>query len=49
MVVVTPSVSLRCFYMDYKDGSEKWESLIMGPLREFVQKTYNASSNPKKV
>jgi len=49
MVVVTPSVSLRCFYMDYKDGSEKWESLIMGPLREFVQKTYNASSDPKKV
>jgi len=49
MVVVTPSVSQRCFYMDYKDGSEKWETLLMGPFREHIQKTYNASSDPKKV
>jgi S-formylglutathione hydrolase len=48
MVVVTPSVTARCFYMDYKDGTEKWESLIVGPLREFIQKTYNASTDPKK-
>jgi len=34
--------------MDFKDRSEKWESLITGPLRTFVQKTYNASSDPKK-
>jgi S-formylglutathione hydrolase len=48
MIVVTPSVTERCFYMDYKDGTEKWESLIVGPLREFIQKTYNASPDPKK-
>ena len=49
MVVATPSVSTRCFYMDYKDGTEKWETLIMGPFREYLQKTYNASSDPKKI
>jgi len=48
MVVATPSVSPRCFYMDYKDGSEKWETLVVGPFREFLQKTYHASSDPKK-
>jgi S-formylglutathione hydrolase len=48
MVVVTPSVTARCFYMDYKDGAEKWETMIMGPFREFIQRTYNASPDPKK-
>jgi S-formylglutathione hydrolase len=48
MVVATPSVSPRCFYMDYKDGSEKWETLIAGPFREHLQRTYNGSSDPKK-
>jgi len=49
MVVVTPSVTARCFYMDYQDGTEKWETTIMGPFREFIQKTYHASSDPKKI
>jgi S-formylglutathione hydrolase len=49
MVIVTPSVSVRCFYMDYKDGSEKWETLLMGPFREHIQKTYNATTDPKKT
>lgn len=48
MVVATPSVTPRCFYMDFKDGSEKWESFLMGPFRDHLQKTYNASSDPKK-
>lgn len=48
MVVVTPSVGGLCYYMDYRDGSEKWESLLMGPFREYIQKTYNASADPKK-
>jgi S-formylglutathione hydrolase len=48
MVVATPSVSARCFYMDYKDGSEKWESMIMGPFRDYIQANYHASSDPRK-
>jgi S-formylglutathione hydrolase len=48
MVVATPSVSQRCFYMDYKDGSEKWETLIVGPFRDFLQQTYHATADPKR-
>jgi hypothetical protein len=31
MVVVTPSAG-RSFYMDYKNGAQKWESFIVGPF-----------------
>ena len=48
MVVATPSVTPRCFYMDYKDGAEKWETMIVGAFREHLQQAYNASSDPKK-
>ncbi len=48
MVVATPSVGTRSFYMDFKDGSEKWETLLVGPFREHVQKNYNTSTDPKK-
>ncbi len=39
MVVVTPSAG-RSFYMDYKDGSQKWESFIAGPFLEHLRATY---------
>src|ERR1700676_1512073 len=39
MVIATPSVTQRCFYMDSKDGTEKWETLIVGPFLEHLQKT----------
>jgi S-formylglutathione hydrolase len=48
MVVATPSVTSRCFYMDYRDGSEKWESFLIGPFRKHLQQTYNTSPDPKK-
>jgi len=48
MVVATITAGPACMYMDFKDGSEKWESLITGPFRIFVQTTYNASADPKK-
>lgn len=41
MVVVTPSVTPRCFYMDYKDGSQKWETFIAGPFLEHLRAEYN--------
>jgi S-formylglutathione hydrolase len=37
MVIVTPSVTPRCFYMDFKDGSERWESFLLGPLLEHLR------------
>ena len=46
MVIVTPSAS-RSFYMDYKDGSEKWESFIIGPFLEHLRQTYKVTRDRK--
>src|SRR5258705_7857677 len=46
MVIVTPSVA-RSFYMDYKDGSQKWESFIIGPFLEHLRQTYRVSRERK--
>lgn len=37
MVVVMPSVRARCFYVDRRDGSERWESFLVGPFLEHVR------------
>jgi len=41
MVVVCPSVTPRCFYMDYRDGTEKWETFLVGPFLAFLRENYN--------
>jgi S-formylglutathione hydrolase len=46
MVIVTPSAS-RSFYMDYKDGSQKWESFIIGPFLEHLRQTYRVTRERK--
>lgn len=46
IVVVTPSAG-RSFYMDYKDGSQKWESFIVGPFLEHLRKTYKVARERK--
>src|SRR6266700_3810693 len=48
MVVVAPSSTPRGFYMDQKGGPEKWETLLIGPFREHIQKNYNTSGNTKE-
>lgn len=48
-IVVMPSVTERGFYMNFRDGSERWEDFITGPLIAYLQKTYPASANPKKI
>ena len=45
-VVVTPSAG-RSFYMDYKDGSQKWESFIAGPFLEHLRQTYKVTRERK--
>lgn len=45
MVIVTPSVTPRCFYMDYQDGSEKWESFLVGPFLAHLRETYNVRTD----
>jgi S-formylglutathione hydrolase len=42
MVIATPSAG-RSFYMDYRDGSQRWESAILGPFVECVAADYGAS------
>ena len=45
MVVVTPSVTPRCFYMDYRDGSQKWETFLVGEFLEHIRRTYNVRTD----
>ena len=42
MVIVTPNCN-RSLYMDYKDGSEKWESFIIREFLPFLQKEYKVA------
>ncbi len=39
VIAVTPNAD-RSFYMDYRDGSQKWETLLTGPYLEHLRKTY---------
>jgi S-formylglutathione hydrolase FrmB len=42
MVVVTPSAG-RSFYMDYKDGSQKWETFLVTELLDHLRATYKVT------
>lgn len=41
-VVITPSVT-RSFYMNYRDGSEAWEDVVLGPIVETAVERYGVS------
>ncbi len=40
VVVVTPSAGMS-YYLDYHDGSERWETLLLGELRDQVALDYD--------
>ena len=40
MVSVMPSVG-RSFYMNFRDGSEKWEDFVMKDLLPYMRKNFN--------
>lgn len=42
-IFVTPSVGKRSFYMNYADGSARWEDFIMGPLLAHLRASYPLS------
>lgn len=46
MVVVTPSAG-RSFYMDYKDGSQKWETFLTTEFLEHMRTKYKVSRERK--
>lgn len=45
MVIVTPSVTARGFYMDFRDGSEKWETFILGPFLAHLRERFRVRSD----
>ncbi|MGH9842700.1 MAG: alpha/beta hydrolase [Blastocatellia bacterium] len=46
MVVVTPSAA-RSFYMDYKDGSQKWETFIVTEFLDHLRAKYKVTKERK--
>jgi len=48
MVVVTPSAA-RSFYMDYKDGSQKWETFIVTEFLDQLRAKYNVTRERKST
>jgi S-formylglutathione hydrolase len=46
MVVVTPSAG-RSFYMDYKDGSQKWETFLITEFLDHLRASYKVSRERK--
>lgn len=47
-VVVTPSAG-RSFYMDFRDGSQRWETFILKELLPHLHDTYLVSNDPRKT
>src|SRR5262249_42390548 len=41
MVVVMPSCQARGFYMDYRDGSQKWETFLVSEFLDHLAQKYN--------
>ena len=48
-VVVMPSVTARGFYMNFRDGSERWQDFIVGDLLEQLRIRYPVTSDPKRT
>jgi S-formylglutathione hydrolase len=49
VIVVTPSVTARGFYMNFKDGSERWEDFIIGEFIDHLRNTLPVSTDPKRT
>ena len=45
LVIVTPSVAPRCFYMDFEDGSERWESFLTGPFLAHLRERFRVRTD----
>jgi S-formylglutathione hydrolase len=43
LIAVTPNAE-RSFYMDFRDGSQKWETLLTGPFLDHLRKTYRIAA-----
>ncbi len=48
MVIVTPHCD-RSFYMDFRDGSQKWETFILKKLMPVLLQDFRVFKDPKKI
>jgi len=48
-IVVMPSVAARGFYMNFHDGSERWEDFVVNDLLNHVRESYPASHDPART
>ena len=48
-IVVMPSVTARGFYMNFKDGSERWEDFVVNDLLNHIREAYPASRDPERT
>ncbi|XOV87815.1 MAG: alpha/beta hydrolase [Pseudomonadota bacterium] len=48
-IIAMPSVTERGFYMNFRDGSERWEDFVTGPFIEHLRSVYPISRDPKRV
>ncbi len=44
LLAVTPSITQRALYMNFRDGSERWEDALLGPFLRHVCERHGASS-----
>jgi S-formylglutathione hydrolase len=49
LLAVTPSVSQRSLYMNFRDRSERWEDALLGPFLQYVRERHGASSQRHKT
>jgi S-formylglutathione hydrolase len=49
MLVVTPSITQRALYMNFLDGSERWEDALLGPFATHVRTRHGASSASRRT
>ncbi len=48
-IVVMPSVAARGFYMNYRDGSERWEDFVVEALLNHIREAYPVSREPERT
>ena len=48
MVIATPSVT-RSFYVDFRDGSQKWETFIVTAFMDHLRATFNVTKEYKRT
>jgi S-formylglutathione hydrolase len=47
MVVVMPSALQRGFYLDLRDGSQRWESFLIGPFLDHLRERFHVRTDAR--